>query len=517
MMSFRRMLCGPALIAGLALVAPSRAVEVNRDGLGQVLILPVWTTTGGHSTLLNIQSLNLMAAKLRVLGGDGSLLFSGNLYFRQGNDSWTAGIGPDPGGGSLLSSSDTTCLLVSGEDGVEALSGPISLPADHGSIEVIGMGVPAHADGVDPNVVFQIEDEFAQSDCDALAARWNSGNWSESPAQALGSPDPILAATWSIIQVERGTLYQVPGTALANYSDQVQHTSPGDALPNLASGHDAGTDEGKTVSRVCDSTMECSEDTWATPLDAVAAALLMDSYRGDFIIDPNLGAATDLIITYPLAPYFAERDGPDSTLAKAHVRMDSADRDGTSRTGTVCPSPSPPHVFCDGTYMDIEQPAPMLKITFNPEQEPSADLDILSDWTSTYIPPATPVEPSGVLGLPATYRLEKADALQYPDGTVSPLSPLPPLPPAGTFFVALQYYWNAADLVGNSGKQYFGAPALPVVFQQYVNGTLPGPDEVAQRANYGMAFRPAGRGAYTLPPGGGSVPHQASDVRPEAQ
>ena len=512
-MEIRGWLCRMALLVGIGLATNVGAVQVS-DGYGQVLILPVWTTTGGHSTLLNFQPHLWGAAKLRVLDGDGALVLSGNLYFRS---DWTAAIGPNPDGGSQLVSNDPACLLVPGENGVEPMSGPLHLSADYGSIEVILMGYAPYSVEGSQNEVLQ---EIANSDCDALAARWNGGSWAETPELGFSVPEDDwnkMSATWSIIQVERGTLYFVPGVSLDRYSDQVQHTPPGDALPNLASGHEAGTDEGKTVSRVCDSTMECSEDTWATPLDAVAAALLMDSYRGDFIIDPNLGAATDLIITYPLAPYFAERDGPDSTLAKAHVRMDSADRDGTSRTGTVCPSPSPPHVFCDGTYMDIEQPAPMLKITFNPEQEPSADLDILSDWTSTYIPPATPVEPSGVLGLPATYRLEKADALQYPDGTVSPLSPLPPLPPAGTFFVALQYYWNAADLVGNSGKQYFGAPALPVVFQQYVNGTLPGPDEVAQRANYGMAFRPAGRGAYTLPPGGGSVPHQASDVRPEAQ
>ena len=165
--------------------------------------------------------------------------------------------------------------------------------------------------------------------------------------------------------------------------------------------------------------------------------------------------------------------------------------------------------------MRIEQAAPVLKITFNPEQDPSEDPDVVSDWTANYIPPATPVESSGVLGLPATYRLEWADALQYPDGTVYPIFPLPPLPPVGTFFVALQYYWNAADLVGDSGKQYFGAPALPVVFQQYVNGTLPGADAIPQRANYGMAFRPARRAVYSLPPG--TSPTTRSESHPAVQ
>lgn len=77
MMNIRGILRSSAFVAGVALATPSGAVEVNNDGFGQVVILPVWTTTGGHSTLLNVRGSS--AAKLRVLGSDGALLFRATL------------------------------------------------------------------------------------------------------------------------------------------------------------------------------------------------------------------------------------------------------------------------------------------------------------------------------------------------------------------------------------------------------------------------------------------------------
>src|SRR5690606_19856785 len=112
-----------------------------------------------------------------------------------------------------------------------------------------------------------------------------------------------------------------PDTALVDYSDRPQHTPPGDALPNLASGHDSGTDAAMTSSRNC-SLGICREDTWATPLDAVAAALMTGSSRGDYAIDPNLGASTDVLFHFPLQPYYAALEAEEPhPLATARLLM----------------------------------------------------------------------------------------------------------------------------------------------------------------------------------------------------
>lgn len=460
MMNIRGILRSSAFVAGVALATPSGAVEVNNDGFGQVVILPVWTTTGGHSTLLNVRGSS--AAKLRVLGSDGALLFSGNLYFRGGADSWTGAIGPGPDGGSQLSSNDGTCLLIAGDDGIEVMSGPVSLPADHGSVELIAMGFPAATAEADQLLAFQIQREIMTADCNALAERWNNGNWAETPAQGMvrsSEASTMMFANMSIIQVEQGTLYDVPGVALHRYSDQVQHTRPGDGLPNLASGHDLGTDHGSTFSRVCDHG-SCLEDSWPTPLDAMAAVLMAESDRGDYIIDPNLGAATDLVISFPLAPYFAQRSEVDAGLTKAHVRFSTYDREGQARVGVSCPSIQSPGAICDGTYWGAEQAEPFFAISFNPsgEQAPSS---------------------SGLLGLPGAYRLEApAESGQQFDS----------MAPTGAFYAAYRDD-TYPDLVSNNGNRYYGAPAIPVIFQQYVNGTLQGSDGIPQRANYGKAFR----------------------------
>ena len=67
-----------AVLAGLAgaagIVGSAQAVNINPDGLGQVLLYPYYTTRGGNSTVLSVvnTSSDAKAVKVRFLEGENS-------------------------------------------------------------------------------------------------------------------------------------------------------------------------------------------------------------------------------------------------------------------------------------------------------------------------------------------------------------------------------------------------------------------------------------------------------------
>ncbi|MEZ5437974.1 MAG: hypothetical protein R3F22_08065 [Lysobacteraceae bacterium] len=450
--------------------APAPAVEVNPDGEGQVLILPLWTTTGGHSTLVHLYPAQMV--RLRLLDASGSVVLNGNLYTYSGV--WTAGIGARSGGGSRLHPGANGCLLIESEGGVVPASAPLDIDADYGSAEVIVMGTTDS--GVSGTPGDEVRQLIADQDCDGLAARWNSGAWATDPDNGLAaeypSGPPLAAADWSIINVERGVLFDVPDTALVHYSDRTQHTTPGSELPNLASGHDSGTDNAMTHSRNC-SAGNCREDTWPTALDAMAAALMTGWSRGDYAIDPNLGASTDAVFHFPLVPYFTARQGAEPhPLSEPRIWMAVFDRLGQGQLPLICPGLIPPGETCNFSVWRAEEPTQLQTLSFN---------------TTDGGDPGV----SSLLGIPDSYG---------PETWVGDQSAIDSLATLGTFSIWFSEDLNGGatqdeyqELTSNESTRYFGAPVLPVVFQQFVNGTLQGEDGVPQRANYSKAFAPTRR------------------------
>jgi len=97
-----------AVLAGLAgaagIVGSAQAVNINPDGLGQVLIYPYYTTNGGNSTLLSVVNTSdeAKAVKVRFLEGENSReVLDFNLYM-SAYDVWTASLS--------LAESETTDL-----------------------------------------------------------------------------------------------------------------------------------------------------------------------------------------------------------------------------------------------------------------------------------------------------------------------------------------------------------------------------------------------------------------------
>jgi len=116
-----------AMIGGLGLVGTANAVifagpaatdtySQPNTGIGNVLIVPYFSTQSGNSTLLNIvntDTANGKAVKIRFRGASNSDdIFDFQLYMSPA-DVWTASVSQGADGRSVLSTSDKTCTLPS--------------------------------------------------------------------------------------------------------------------------------------------------------------------------------------------------------------------------------------------------------------------------------------------------------------------------------------------------------------------------------------------------------------------
>ena len=91
-----------AVLAGLAgaagIASTAQAVNLNPDGLGQVLIYPYYTVNGGNLTILSVVNTteDAKAVKVRFLEAENSQeVLDFNLYM-SAYDVWTAAIMPQP-------------------------------------------------------------------------------------------------------------------------------------------------------------------------------------------------------------------------------------------------------------------------------------------------------------------------------------------------------------------------------------------------------------------------------------
>ncbi len=418
------------------------AVGVDDTGYGQALIFPFYSAAIGNSSLVTIANeldpptglqLSPTAVKVRFLGAaDGTELASFNVYLGR-HDVWTAAVARS-GDDTIVKSPDASCVLPKAQDGVLA-----TLDEDIGSIEVIQMATVED---------FLLAQAIDNNDCDTIESRWSDGPWSTDPGAGLIPPAGGLRGSLILIHVQKGTAYTIPATALADFSDSVQHTAPGTATPNLSTAHDADTDTGPgTKSTVC-SKGECTSDYWPEPIDAVAAALTTEELHGEILTTDSIGAKTEWVVSYPTRRYRAVLP----QLA-SFVSLSYADREG--EVGLVAPCvPLPPPGFlyqCDSAYT-LNHTNAVEVVSFGHSAE-------------EFNQPAI----SAILG--------KQFIVEFPGKNG------PTVPDEGTGRLGFE-----TGLTNDSGRQYLGLPVIGNSLQEVLNSTLNGDAGQAQRANYGMVL-----------------------------
>jgi hypothetical protein len=395
---------GVAGVAGLASFA--NAVNLNPDGLGQVLIYPYYTVNAGQSTLISVVNTTeeVKAVKVRFLESLNSReVLDFNLYLSP-FDVWTAAIVADgtTGPGRLITS-DTSCtapaIPAGGVDfrnfqygaGLNIDDGPNDLARTReGHIEIIEMGeLTTGAPGLRAAAIHGATG--VPANCAQIRAAWapGTGIWNTAPGTNFRGPRGGLFGGAVIANPAAGTALPYNADAINGFytlDNAALNTSPGSTLPSLAQ---AATGGGGAVAHVFTDGGDRVEMTFVSGRpDAVSAVYMHDAVFNEYNTNSALGAATEWVITFPTKRLHIEQaagavgrvrpfanDADDNLAGTDNLRFD---RDGYCEpisvrffdreeatagtpTGVIDFSPPPPTVTQPGLNLCWEANV----ITFN--------------------------------------------------------------------------------------------------------------------------------------------------------
>lgn len=310
-------LAGLTGVAGMASVA--NAVNVNPDGLGQVLLYPYYSARGGNDTLISIVNTTerAKAVKIRFIEALNSReVLDFNIYMSP-YDVWAGGITETAAGGGKVKFTDTTCtapyLLES--QGGEVEFSPLLLddggPSDvsrtlSGYVEVLEMGnltgdaaiAATHTSaGVPP--VSGSEGNNADTTCGLFQERWikaaksnGDGTWLADQEFEMEAPTGGLFGSGALINVAEGTMFGYNATAIDGFwaDGTIAHTKPTSLLPSLKEGDIAST-------VFVNGTV--SNEFWAEGVDALNHVLAYEKLMNEYMVMDGVDGATEWIVTFP--------------------------------------------------------------------------------------------------------------------------------------------------------------------------------------------------------------------------
>ena len=359
-------LAGLAGIAGIA--GTAQAVNLNPDGVGQVLIYPYYTSNGGNQTILSVVNTtdNAKAVKVRFLEGFNSReVLDFNLYL-SAFDVWVAAIADDAGTPTLYIPDDScTVPYIFGDfDGEQPFldfaynnhfdsegdpvfkedGGPTGIDrAAEGHIEMIEMGTLVGESAVDAtHVLHEILDDiefhdghethdhddhtvvdsfWAPGDCDQLVENWTTfisvsesdGIWLEEPTFNIERNSGGLFGGASIVNSENGTMYSYNALAIQGYdkTDGKRHEVPGTSLPSLNSGE--GVDDSDKSAEQAWVFFGVPQNSavdlqYSRGVDAISAVFMHETIVNEYTLDEALSASTEWVITFPTKAFYVDTD-----------------------------------------------------------------------------------------------------------------------------------------------------------------------------------------------------------------
>ncbi len=352
-----------AIIAGLAGVAGianiSTAVNLNPDGVGQVLLYPYYSVNAGNTTVLSVVNTtdSGKAVKVRFLDAMNSReVLDFNLYLSE-YDVWTAGIfSLDAAGPANIVTSDTSCTVPGIESGIFQIpvlpdgrryfpfrtsffSDQATLAAGASSgnartrtgyVEMIEMGSIPY-DSAFGFGFFLTHINNRPADCSALEGAWlasgtpgGSGIWFNNPRVDLEAPTGGLFGGAAIVNVADGTYINYNAEAIDGFSAAIQHTGPGSIFPNLGSASQAGGgvvtsyvfDRGRLITS---NWLVSGAGAGVGAANAVSAVLMREALFNEYEVDPDLGAASEWVVTLPTKKLYVT--GPAPSTAQPVVAL----------------------------------------------------------------------------------------------------------------------------------------------------------------------------------------------------
>jgi len=340
-----------AVLAGLTgmagMVSVSNAVNVNPDGLGEVLMYPYYTARGGNDTLISIVNTTERgkAVKIRVLEALNSReVLDFNIYMSEW-DVWTAAITASATGGGKIITADSTCTSpniydpVAGFGEIDFLDfqytgpnsdeGPQELERSlSGHLEFIEMGTFLPTPAANPGAASEqivpwsakhvgpITGPFLPNNCQFFENQWVAGGIWAGGNTAFGfekvGAEPAstggLFGGASIINVGNGTMFSYNATAVDAFwlNSAAQHSDPSFVTPSLASG-------GNTVSNVFVDGAVATHD-WPFSVLAVNATVTFETLMNEYNVENGLGSRSEWVLTFPTKRFHTDAEAPVGTV-----------------------------------------------------------------------------------------------------------------------------------------------------------------------------------------------------------
>jgi hypothetical protein len=349
-------------VSALGVTGAAQAVNLNPDGLGQVLIYPYYTTradVGGnaYTSLLSVVNTtsSAKAVKVRFLEGKNSReVLDFNLFLSK-HDVWTAAIFAS-GAGAAIGTLDNSCTLppipATGQAFVNfAYMGPISSGGDlggdsldrtkEGYVEIIEMATFA-TDSTTSQIVTHVGGVPGQNDyvCSDLTD-------SQAASDATTVQGGIFGGM-TLINVNAGTDFTEDAVALDNYVafGFNIYNAAGSIQPDLQQAFPA-------VSQVL-SGGSVYTSSWAPgTADPVSAVLMHSNVMNEFVLDSGTKSGTDWVVTFPtkryyvnagtgLAPKLFQRNFNKTDGSCDDVSLNIYDREERTTSTPIGFSPPPP-------------------------------------------------------------------------------------------------------------------------------------------------------------------------------
>lgn len=456
-----------ALLAGLTgavgIANISNAVNINPDGLGQVLLYPYYTVRNDTDTLISVVNTtsSVKAVKVRFLEGENSReVLDFNLYLSP-FDVWTAAV-TDDGTAARVITHDNSCTVPAiPEEGQQFLpyaytggnadGGSTTLDRTReGHIEMIEMGT-VHDTSNGSWATDATHIAGVPADCDALVASWNGGYWDTvNSDDGISPPAGGLFGGASLIQVLAGFDVGYNADALDAFADVSLHQSPGSVLPNL---NNQTNGLGGHTSIVFNDGGVVQSD-WSRGVDAVSALYMHDNVMNEYVLDAATMSGTDWVMNFPTKAFYV--DPPTSGSSTAVPPFTSVFNEFDD--GTACEPVSL-------TFWDREERVPSGPgIGFSPPSPgPQGNALCYEDTIITF-------DNSDVLGSALEENVNPS-SVGFEDG-----------------WMRVTFDDTGNTITSNDGDTYNGLPVTGFAVQTFTNGTLTDDEGNAVLSNYAGLF-----------------------------
>ena len=381
-----------AVVAGIAGVVGianmANAVNLNPDGLGQVLLYPYYTTNAGQQTLLSVVNTTSIgkAVKVRFLEGYNSREVLDFNLFLSPFDVWTATVfklsdGNVSGAGAGIFSQDNSCtapqftktggivpagyqpFLHYAYTGSLTDGGPTSDTRTlEGHFEMISMGdiVSTSALSADITHVNSVPPGCSKAETDFEANAFAS----------IIAPKSGLFGAASVVNTGNGTYYTYNADALDGFTAAPLGRGTGTLDPSLNSVNDPAPATTATALVFNNGTLVTAAYPAATQaIDAVSAVFSANNLYNQWQAATDHTAGSDWVVTFPTkrfyvdpSPNYAGTAAPIAPFESAFSKGLSCDvigislfdrEENTTSTPTCgfspCPPGQPPSSLCHET------------------------------------------------------------------------------------------------------------------------------------------------------------------------